>query len=1074
VAGNSSIIFRVEEEKAMKSISRILFAFVVTGCLIAAAGSGLGWLSNGRVSGQTEGTVGPLNGVDPSFLAALEWRFVGPLRGGRSIAVAGDPRDPLVFYFGSTHGGVWKTDDGGTYWRNVSDGFFKTSPVGAIDVSLSNPAVVYVGMGEVLDRQDTTPGDGVYRSTDGGQTWVHVGLKETRHIAKVRIHPTNPDIVYVAAAGDLFGPNPERGVYRTRDGGKTWQRVLYKSERAGAFDLAMDPANPQVLYASLNQFQRLPWDQISGGPDSGLYKSTDGGDSWAEITHNAGLPRGDVGKIGIAVSPPQPNRVWALVQADDGALFRSDDGGNNWQRLSDRRDLRRSGASYMHIVADTQDPDTVYVPAYSFQKSTDGGKTFTTVPMLHGDHHALWIDPKNPRRMIEGSDGGATVTLNGGLTWSTLHNQPTAELFGLAVDDEVPYRLYAEQNDNTCVSTPSRTDSGAIAWTDNEALPGGEGGQTAVKPDGSVVYAADGSTANRFNRYSRRTGQAVNIIVWPDDEFTFAPKDLKYRFFYDFPVLLSPHDPNVLYTAGNRVFRTTDEGNSWETISPDLTRNRVDKMQKIPGGPFESMWSALYWVSLAQALAESPLQKGELWVGTDDSTVQMTRDGGKTWQNVSPKDLPEWTTISGIDVSPHDRGTVYLAAHRYRVSDLTPYFYKTTDYGRTWRKITTGIRENDFARVIREDPVRPGLLYAGTDTGAYVSFDAGASWQSLQLNLPAVAVAYMQVKNNDLVVTTHGRGFWILDNLTALRQITREVAAASVHLFEIAPTRRYLPVQVLSPRRSFRPGIQVARSDDSVAYEDRRGPDGRVRRVYLNAGQNPPGGVMIDYYLKQRSEAVTLTILDGKGQVIKQFSSQAKDSTWLPAEAGMNRFVWDMRYPGAREIPVPADFVSAEYYTRTQPPIAPPGRYSARLSVGGQQYERPFEIQRDPRITATDDDLRAQFELMVQIHDRLSQVTDAVERLRTARRQLEQRTPADARTAGVKEQLGAIEGALTRLLPAANPMVLPPKGLNNRLAALSGAVQQADARPTRQMYAVFEELSAKVVEQLRRLDEVLR
>ena len=1055
----------------MKSISRIPFAVVVTICASTLAYSGCRRPSKSEPSNAAR-AVGLLKGVDASFLSALEWRFVGPTRGGRSIAVVGDTSDPLVFYFGSTHGGVWKTNDAGTYWRNVSDGFFKTSSVGAIDVSLSNPAIVYVGMGEALDRQDTTGGDGVYKSTDGGQTWTNVGLVETQHIAKIRIHPTNPDIVYVAAAGDIFGTNPERGIYRTKDGGKTWQRLLFKSDRAGAFDLAMDPTNPKVLYASLNQFQRLPWDQISGGPDSGLYKSTDGGDNWTDITHNPGLPKGDVGKIGIAISPAQSNRVWALVQAEDGALFRSDDGGKTWQRLSERRDLRRSGASYMHIVADTKDPETVYVPAYSFQKSSDGGKTFTAQQMPHGDHHALWVDPKNPRRMIEGSDGGATVTLNGGATWSTLHNQPTAELFGLAIDDQVPYRLYAEQNDNTCISVPSRTDSGAISWMDNEVLPGGEGGQTAVTPDGNIVYAADGSTSGRFDRWDRRTGQAVNIIVWPDDEFTFAPKDVKYRFFYTFPVLLSPHDPKVLYTAGNRVFRTTDEGNSWETISPDITRNRVDKMQQIPGQPFESMWSSLYKVSLAQALAESPLKKGELWVGTDDSTVQMTSDDGKTWQNVSPKDLPEWTTIASIDVSPHNPGTAYLAAHRYRVSDRTPYFYKTTDYGRTWQKITTGIRENDFARVIREDPVRPGLLYAGTDSGVYVSFDAGGSWQSLQRNLPAVAVAYMQVKGNDLVVTTHGRGFWIMDNLTPLREITREVAAASAHLFDVAPTRRYLPVAVESQRQSFRPGLQFGRSDDTVVYEDRRSADGRVKRVFLNAGENPSTGVMIDYYLKQPSNAVTLTILDGKGQVIMRFSSQAKGAAGLPAEAGMNRFVWDMRYPGAREILMPAGFVSAEY-PHAQAPVAPPGHYSARLSVGGQQYDRPFEIQKDPRITATAEDLQAQFDLMVQIRDRVSQVTDAVNRIRAARQKAVQLT-ATAGAASANQKLDAIEGALTRLLPATNSMNLPPKGFNDRLAALSGVVQQADGKPTQQMYAVFKDLSDGVAAQLRQLDQATK
>ncbi len=1057
-----------------KRTARFGVALISAACLLVAAEWGYSRQSRASASGAAQAADYP--SVDPSFLAALEWRSIGPHRGGRSIAVVADPQDPLVFYFGSTHGGVWKTTDAGTYWRNVSDGFFKTAPVGAIDVSLSNPAVVYVGMGESLMRQDLTPGDGVYKSTDGGRTWTHVGLRETRHIAKVRIHPTNPNIVYVAAAGDIFGTNPERGVYRTKDGGKTWEQVLYKSERASALDLSMDPTNPNVLYASLNQLQRLPWDQISGGPDSGLFKTTDGGDTWTDITRNPGLPQGVVGKIGIAVSPPRPSRVWAIIEAEDGALFRSDDSGQTWQRINERRDFRRNAPSYMHVTADTRDPDTVYLPSYQLWKSTDGGKTFKTLPTPHGDNHALWIDPRNPQRMIEGNDGGATVTLNGGATWSTIHNQPTPELFGLAIDDQVPYRLYAAQNDNSHVSVPSRTDSAAIGW---EVIPGGEGGQTAVKPNGSVVYAGD---RTRITRYDRRTGQARNITVWPDDQFTFALKDVKYRFFYNFPILLSPHDPNVLYTAGNHVFRTTDEGDSWEPISPDITTNRQDKMQKIAGGPLHTQSASSYWVSLAQALSESLLEKGELWVGTDDSMVHMTKDGGETWNDVSPKDMPEWTTISTIEVSPHDRGTAYLAANRYKVSDRAPYFYKTTDYGHTWEKITNGIRDEDFARVIREDPAHPGLLYAGTETGVYVSFDAGTSWQSLQRNLPAVPVFYMLVKNNDLVLATHGRGFWIMDNVTALRQITREVTTASTHLFEIAPTDRHLPVRSLSPMRSFRPGIQFARARDIVGFEDRRGPDGRVKRFFLNAGENPPEGVMIDYYLKQPpSGEATLTILDAKGEEIRRFSSQADDDLWMPADAGMNRFVWDMRYPNARELPpdgaildLTSQSLLRREYPRAQAPTAPPGRYGTRLSVGGQEYERWFEIRKDPRVAPTDDDLRAQFELMVQIRDQLSAVTDAVERLREARRQLEERAAGgDAAAASAREKLSAIEGALTRAVGPKPTFNLLPMGLNNRLAVLTGVVGGAAARPTQQMYAVFEDLSAHVMEQLRLLDQTL-
>ena len=1029
-----------------------LAALLVSICIIQAA----------RTAGAATGT-GDTVSVDPALSNGVQWRFVGPVRGGRSEAVVGDSKNPLVFYFGSAHGGVWKTTDAGIYWRNVSDGFFKTAPVGAIDESLSNPDVIYVGMGESLNRQDIVPGDGVYKSTDGGRTWTNVGLQETKHIAKIRINPTNPDIVYVAARGDAFGPSPDRGVYRTKDGGRTWQRILYKSDRASALDLIMDPTNPNVLYASLDEIARLPWDEVSGGPDSGVYKTTDGGDTWTNITHNPGLAGGEVGKIGLAISPPRPNRVWALVESADSGLFRSDNGGSTWQRVNSDHVLTQNPPSYNHIVADTQDPDTVYVPAYPFLKSTDGGKTFTIVQTEHGDNHALWIDPNNDKRMIEGNDGGATISMDGAASWSTEHNQPTADLFSLAIDDRHPYWLYAAQNDEAHIAVPSRTNAGAISWMEDEPLPGGEGGETAVTPDGNIMYAAD---RGDLHRYDRRTGQAANVSVWPEDESTFATKDVKYRFYYSFPVVLSPDDPNVLYVGANRVFRTTNGGDSWQPISSDLTRNRQDKMQKIPGGPFMSEWGSMYWPSVIQALAQSPLQKGELWVGTDDSTVQMTKDGGQNWENVSPKGLGEWTTITSIEVSPHNPGIVYLAANRYRVSDRGPYFYKTTDYGRTWQKITNGIRNNDFAWVIREDPVKEGLLYAGTETGAYISFNGGESWQSLQRNLPVVEVRNMLVKGDDLVVGTHGRGFWIMDNVTALRQITPEVIRAPAHLFEISPTYRYLPVEVLSPQRAFHSGIAYADGAD-VAYEDIRETDGALRRIFLNGGADPTGGVMIDYSLKEAPGEATLTILDGKGAVIRQFSSQGQGNSWMPADAGTNRFIWDMRYPGAREIPRPGGYVPSEY-PQTQAPVAPPTRYTARLSVGGQTYQQAFEIKRDPRLTATDEDLQAQFELMVQINDRVTEITDAVNRLRKFRQQL-----SGAGSANAREKLDAIEGTLTRLEGESSNM-RPPKALNNRLAELSGAVQQVDRRPTQQMYAVFQYLSGLVTQQVQALDQLTK
>jgi photosystem II stability/assembly factor-like uncharacterized protein len=892
-----------------------------------------------------------------------------------------------------------------------------------------------------------------------------VGLAATRHISRLRIHPTNPDIVYVAAKGDMFGPNEERGVYRTRDGGETWEQVLYKNDLAGAVDLTMDPSNPDVLIASLNYHVRYPWDEVSGGPDTGIYKTTDGGETWTDLTRNPGMPEGVVGKIGVAISPPQPDRVYAIVEAADGGLHRSDDGGATWQKVSDERSRRLFPASYHHVTADPQDPDVVYVQHMAMWKSTDGGRTFTNPPMGHSDHHAMWIDPGNSLRIIDGGDGGAAVTLNGGISWSTLNNQPTADLFSLAIDDQDPYWLYASQNDNSHIGVPSRVPGSAISWPDYLFINAGEGGQTAVKPDGSVIYAADRTAMVRFDR---KTGQAPDISVWPEDEFGAPVKDVKYRIYYSFPVLLSPHDPGVLYTAGQYLFRTTDEGDSWHQISPDLTRNRQDKMQKVTGGPITSMASSLYYVSLIRAIAESPREEGELWVGTDDSTVQLSRDGGATWEDISPPDLPEWTTITAIDVSPHRPGVAYLAGERHRVSDRTPYLYKTTDYGATWERITDGIGENDFTYVIREDPVRPGLLFAGTETGAYVSLDAGSSWQSLQRNLPAVAVMFMQVKNNDLVIATHGRGFWIMDNISALRQMTPEVAAAPAHLFEVATTTRRLDGrsgQASTPR----PMLQFTRASGMiVSYQDREGPDGRVRRTYMDAGENPPSGVMIEYYLQGiPAGEVTLWVLDPAGQEIRRFSSTSEREGGLPVDAGVNRFIWDMRYPTA-DAPTSGPMLTGFEATRPSPPVAPPGRYAVHLTVDGETWEQPFTIRRDPRVPTTDAELNAQFELMLRIRDRISEVSDALDKLHEAQRRLEGSETASP----ALERLRAIEGQLIRLT-GSHSLELGPKGLYNKLGTLSRKVVSGDAGPTRQMYDLFDDLSARLAEQLRLLHELI-
>jgi len=1033
---------------AIGSVTRVGLMFSTSAVALLVL---FGCSGDPRAADRSEVDLADYPSVDPSFLSALEWRFVGPYRGGRVVAVAADSENPLVFYFGAAHGGVWKTTDAGGNWRNVSDGFFEFPSVGALDVSLSDPQVIFAGTGEGLQRQFISPGDGVYKSTDGGETWTHAGLRETRHISRLRIHPNNPDIVYVAAMGDMFGPNPERGVYRTTDGGETWEQVLYRGETTGAVDLSIDPTNPDVIIAALNHHVTYPWDEESGGPTTGLFKTTDGGDSWTDITRNPGMPKGLIGKMCIAISPARSNRVYAFIEADEGegGIYRSDDGASTWQRTHTDPGKMEIPNSYNHITADSQDPDVVYIqPITGLLKSTDAGRTFNRVGMENWDPHALWIDPNDSRRMIEGGDGGASVTLNGGESWSSLENQPTADFLSLAVDDQEPYWLYASQNDNSHIGIPSRTDDRSIGWTHYLPIPAGEGGQTAVKPDGSVVYANDRSRTVRFDR---ETGQAPHISVWPEWVFGTPAGDVEYRFYYSFPVLLSPHDPGILYTAAQYLFRTTDEGQSWDKISPDLTRNRQDVMGEISGGPISSNASSLFHVSLIRTIAESPLQEGELWVGTDDSTVQISRDGGGSWQDVSPPDLPEWTTITAIDVSPHRRGTVYISGERHRVSDRTPYLYKTTDYGSSWQRITQGIRENDYSWVIREDPVRPGLLFAGTETGAYASFDSGDSWQSLQSNLPPVMVMQMLVKDDDLVVATHGRGFWILDNISSLRAITPEVASAPVYLFEVVPALRQL-----------RGGSGYSGPSDGA--------------------RNPPRGVMIEYYLAQTSTSeVKFTITDAGGEVIQQFSSESEERPSPPARAGMNRFFWDMRYPGTQMPPSPGaldGFLSIDYSPPSRP-VAPPGRYIVRLSVDGQAYEQPFEIRKDPRVRASDADFRAQFDLMIDIRDRFSEVGDAVIRIREVRAQLDGRRaelPEDSRVEadGILEQLREIEGILTIWMGSeAHPMMWSPPGLTEKLSSLSRAVGAADAKPTESMHAVFQDLSERFEVQRSRLDQII-
>jgi photosystem II stability/assembly factor-like uncharacterized protein len=1032
----------------------------------------------------------------------LAYRQIGPFRGGRSAAVAGVTSQPFVYYFGATGGGVWKTTDGGVTWEPLGDQTFKTGSVGAVAVSESDPNVVYVGMGEQTLRGNLSHGDGMYKSTDAGKTWKKLpGLDDTRHISRVRVHPRNPDLVYVAAIGHAFGPNEQRGVFRSKDGGKTWEKVLYKHPQAGAIDLTFDPSNAGVLYAALWQYIRRPWTFESGGPASGLFKSTDGGDTWQEITRSPGLPRGMVGKIGVTVSAAQPERVWALVEAEDGGVFRSDNGGASWTKVNESRDLRQRAWYYTRIYADPQNAERVYVLNTGFYRSNDGGRTFSNISVPHGDNHDLWIAPNDPNRMIEANDGGANVSFNGGRTW-TEQDQPTAQFYRVAVDNDFPYNVYGAQQDNSTISIRSRTEDFGIGEESWHDVGGGESGWIAPKPnDTNVVFA--GSYGGYLTRYDHRTKQLRAVNVWPDNPMGHGAEGMKYRFQWNYPILFSPHDPNTLYAAGDHLFRSTNEGQSWEMISPDLTRN--DKSKQGPGGgPITKDNTSVEYYNTIFTVAESPVTRGVIWTGSDDGLVQVTRDNGKTWSNVTPKGIPEWIQINSIDASPHDAGAAYVAATMYKSDDFKPYLYRTSDYGRTWKKIDTGIPDGAFTRVIREDPARRGLLYAGTETGMYVSFDDGERWQPLQLNLPYVPITDLAVhkREKDLVVATQGRSFWILDDLSVLHQLTDAQRAGAGDTVLLKPEDAYrMP-----------------------------GAGGFPLPPTATAGANPANGVIVYYYLKSRPASdVTLEFIDPAGKSVQKFtakapprptpspsggtaglpgastapgSAQVQTPPEMPAtpsgeessefvgrrgggaprvstEAGLNRFVWDMRHAEATRFPGMILWAGG-----TNGPRAVPGAYQVRLTADGQTYTQTFEIRKDPRLQTTQAEFDKQFALLTKIRDKLTETHNAVAQIRDVRRQVDDllkrvgdqpnAKPVVAAGGQLNRKLQTVEEALyqTKNQSSQDPLNFPIR-LNNKLAALGGVVGSADAQPTEQSYALYEELAAQIDAQLRQLQQLM-
>jgi photosystem II stability/assembly factor-like uncharacterized protein len=996
---------------------------------------------------------------DEALYKAMKWRSIGPYRGGRVTAVAGIPSLRHTYYMGATGGGVWKTEDGGLDWKPVSDGFFNTGSVGAIAVSEWDPNVVYVGMGEAPIRGNVSHGDGMYKSTDSGKTWKHIGLADTSQISRVRIHPRDPDLVYVAALGHIYGPNDERGVFRSKDGGKTWEKILFRSDRAGAIDLNLDPFNPRVLYAAIWEASRTPYSLTSGGEGGGLFKSADGGDTWNEISRNKGLPKDILGKIGVAASGAQRDRVWAIVEARDGGVFQSDDGGETWVKTNEDRRLRQRAWYYSRIYADPKNANTVYVLNTGLYRSVDAGKTYTSIRVPHGDNHDLWIDPGNPERMINGNDGGANVSTNGGVSWTAQDNQPTAQFYHVTTDNSFPYRIYGAQQDNSTIRISSRTTESGIDKPDWHSVGGGESGHIAPRHDNpDIVYA--GSYGGLITRWDFETRQSRVVTAWPENPMGWGAKDLKYRFQWTAPIVVSRFDSNVLYHAAQVLFKTTDEGQSWEVISPDLTTNDKSKQQK-SGGPITHDDTSVEYYCTIFTVAESFHDPNILWVGTDDGLVHITRDGGKNWTNITPKELPEWSLISMVEASTFDTGTAYIAVDRHELDDFGPYIYKTGDFGQSWKKITNGLPGNTFVRVVREDPKRKGLLYAGTETGIFVSFDDGAYWQSLQLNLPVVPIHDMAVKEDDLVVGTHGRSFWILDDLTPLHQLNDESGQADVYLFK--------------PRDSFR-----LRGDS-------------FPRPHV--GQNPDSGSVLYYYLKEKPEGnIALEFLDSDGQLIKKFTSKKEDKEGtepppersrgrrpaeVTAEAGMNRFVWDMRYEDAKSVPG-----AILWAGRLNGPLAVPGVYQVKLTVGDKSLTEFWEWKKDPRLETSLEDFQTQFDLLIKIRDKLTEVNTSIIQLREVRKQVDDllkkikdnpdREEIEEAGKSLETKLKEVEDVLiqSKSKSGQDPLNYPIL-LDNKIAALIGVVSSADARPTDQSYTVFEELSGKADVEIKKLKTVL-
>lgn len=982
---------------------------------------------------------------------ALQWRSIGPHRGGRVTSVAGVSTRRLEFYFGSAGGGVWKTSDGGYSWHNVSDGYLDTASVGAVAVAPSHPDVVYAGMGEACIRGDVAPGDGVYVSRDAGRTWEHRGLAATRHIGRIVIDPTNPERVFVAALGHAFGPNPERGLFRSADGGLTWEHSLNLGPDTGVVDVAMDPSDPAVLYAAAWETRRYPWTFSSGGPGSGLFRSTDGGETWTNLSQREGMPRGVLGRLGVALTPADPRRIYAFIEAQEGGVFRSDDAGEHWMRVNADLALRGRPWYFSHIIADPVNRDGVCVLDLEYRRSTDGGRTFAVVPTAHADHHALWIDPADAARQINGHDGGAAITFDGGSSWSPTFNQPTAQFYHVATDQRVPYRVYGAQQDNSTLSIPSRTLMPAIATAEGYDVGGGESGYIAVRPDNpNIVYAGN---YNTLTRYNHATGEVRSIFPWPEETAGHSADEVRYRFQWTFPIVVSPHDPDTLYTAAQVVFRSRDEGAHWEVISPDLTYNNRDKMQP-SGGPITGQYQNVEYYGTVFALAESPLRRGLLWAGSDDGRIHVSENDGMVWRDVTPPDMAEGTLVSMIEASPGDAQTVYVAATRYKLDDPRPLLWKSTDLGRSWTAIQQGIAPADYTRVIRADPVRPGLLFCGTEQGVYVSEDDGGHWQSLRNNLPVTPIHDLVIHGPDVVVATHGRGFWILDDISPLRQPAAH-DGRQLTLYTPAPAIRWHAGGGAGGRMAGAAGYQSLVTS-TAQWQATPQEGGRSARQYLDAGQNPDAGVWLVYRLGTKVAAVELEIQDSHGRL-------AHRATWTDPEhtsPGLHRVGWDLHYPGPLPLTGPA-------YRRRQThmgPMALPGRYRVRWTVGEESGEVPLDLLALPHGESGAKDLAQQFALGLRLRDLLSGLHGSIDAARAllaeVDREFPRAVPTDPPSADRLRQalMETLAGWAPPLEVHDANLKSHPAPLNAKIASLSATVALGDSAPNAAMWAVYQEL----------------